>query len=71
MVSGVLLTGYYVFVVCEAHHNSCQFKAPACAAQRDLDLLMLANAACGDLTVPKIYQSVLVTITLQDTKCHN
>lgn len=68
MVLGVLLTGYYVFVMCEARRNSCQLKAPASTAQRVQDLLMPANAAHRDYMVPKIYQSVLGTIKLHHTK---
>lgn len=68
MVQGVLLTGYYVFVMCEAHHNSCQLKAPACEAQRVHDLLILANAACRDYVALKIYWPRLLTIKLYDTK---
>lgn len=70
MVLGVLLTGYYVFVMCEAHRNSYQLKAPVCGAQSVRDLLMLGNAACGDYTLPKIHHSVLVTIKLHNAKLH-
>lgn len=53
MVLGVLLTGYYVFVMCEAHRNSYQLKAPVWGAQSVRDLLMLGNAACEGLHATK------------------